>query len=188
MVMNHLKIALKFTLITTLLFGFVYPLVMTGYAGFVNHNQAEGQLIRLDGKVIGSRIIGQNFASDQYFHERPSQAGNGFDGTSSGGSNYGLSSQKLLSRIDADVKTASADHPGSLVPAELVEATGSGLDPDISPASALFQVDRVARARHLSSDQVRRVVESNVQGRQFGLLGEPRVNVLMLNLALDHQP
>ncbi len=187
MIFAHLKIAVKFTLITTLLFGLVYPLLMTGYARAVNRSHADGQLIQIDGKVIGSRIIGQSFSSDRYFHERPSAAGNGFDATSSGGSNYGLSSQKLIARIDADVKAASASHPGLAVPAEFVEASGSGLDPEISPASAFFQVDRVAHARHMSPEAVTKLVDSTMQGRQFGILGEPRVNVLMLNLALDRQ-
>ena len=144
-------------------------------------------LVSRNGTIIGSRIIGQGFAGESYFHERPSAAGSGYDATSSGGSNYGLSSQKLISRIDADTKTASLDHPGSLVPAELVEASGSGLDPDISPAAASFQIDRVARARHLTPEKVESLVKANTQGRQFGILGEPRVNVLTLNLALDNQ-
>ena len=187
MITNQFKIAFKFTLITTILFGLVYPLLMTAYAHVVNREQAEGQLIHVDGKVVGSRIIGQGFTGARYFHGRPSAAGNGYDATASGGSNFGLSSQKLIARIDADVKTASMDQPGTLVPAELVEASGSGLDPEISPAAAYYQVERVATARHLSADTIRKVVESSIEGRQFKLLGEPRVNVLMLNLKLDQQ-
>ena len=145
---NHFKIALRFTLITTVLFGVVYPLVMTGYARIADHEKADGQLIESQNTIVGSRIIGQAFVSSRYFHGRPSAAGNGYDATSSGGSNLGLSSQKLVARIDQDTKTASAENAGVPVPAELVEASGSGLDPDISPAAALFQVSRVASARH----------------------------------------
>jgi len=184
---NHLKIALRFTIITTILFGVVYPLVMTGYAGIVNRRQADGQLVTVNGRIVGSRIIGQAFAGSRYFHGRPSAAGNGYDATSSGGSNLGLSSRKLIARIDADTKTASADNPGVPVPAELVEASGSGLDPEISPAAALYQVDRVARERKLSPEAVRQLVTAHIENRQLGFLGEPRVNVLELNLALDTQ-
>ena len=182
---NHLKIALRFTLITTFLFGVVYPLVMTGYARVADREKADGQLIRSSNTIVGSRIIGQAFTGAIYFHSRPSAAGNGYDATSSGGSNLGLSSQKLMARIDQDTKTASADDPGVPVPAELVEASGSGLDPDISPAAALYQVNRVATARHLPANNVRQLVLSHVEERQLGILGEPRVNVLTLNLALD---
>ena len=182
---NHFKIALRFTLITTVLFGVVYPLVMTGYARIADHEKADGQLIESQNTIVGSRIIGQAFVSSRYFHGRPSAAGNGYDATSSGGSNLGLSSQKLVARIDQDTKTASAENAGVPVPAELVEASGSGLDPDISPAAALFQVSRVASARHLSADNVRQLVLSHIEKRQLGFLGEPRVNVLTLNLALD---
>ena len=182
---NHLKIALRFTIITTILFGVLYPLLMTGYARAVNQRKADGQLIEAQNTVIGSRIIGQSFTSSGYFHGRPSVAGNGYDATSSGGSNLGLSSQKLVARIEQDTKAAAADNPGTLVPSELVEASGSGLDPDISPAAALYQVERVAKARRLAADSVRHLVLSHVQNRQLGFLGEPRVNVLTLNLALD---
>ena len=182
---NHLKIALRFTVITTILFGVLYPLLMTGYARAVNQRKADGQLIEAQNTVIGSRIIGQSFTSSGYFHGRPSVAGNGYDATSSGGSNLGLSSQKLVARIEQDTKAAEADNPGTLVPSELVEASGSGLDPDISPAAALYQVERVAKARRLAADSVRHLVLSHVQNRQLGFLGEPRVNVLTLNLALD---
>lgn len=182
---NHLKIALRFTIITTILFGVLYPLLMTGYARAVNQRKADGQLIESQNTVIGSRIIGQSFTSSGYFHGRPSVAGNGYDATSSGGSNLGLSSQKLVARIEQDTKAAAADNPGTLVPSELVEASGSGLDPDISPAAALYQVKRVAKARRLAADSVRQLVLSHVQNRQLGFLGEPRVNVLTLNLALD---
>lgn len=184
---SHLKTALRFTLVTAVLFGVVYPLIMTGYARLANRHEADGQLITVNSTVVGSRIIGQSFTSDRYFHGRPSAAGNGYDATSSGGSNYGLSSKKLIDRIDADTKTASADKPGTPVPAELVEASASGLDPEISPAAANFQVLRVAKARNISADSLQQMVQQHVQGRQLGLLGEPRVNVLELNLALDQQ-
>jgi K+-transporting ATPase ATPase C chain len=182
---NHLKTALRFTLVTTVLFGLVYPLLITAYAHFVTRKQADGQLVQLNGATIGSRIIGQAFTSDRYFHGRPSAAGNGYDAMSSGGSNLALSNRKLLTRIEADTKTASADRPDIPVPAELVEASGSGLDPDISPAAALYQVNRVARVRHMTPDAVQQLVQKHVEGRQLGFLGEPRVNVLELNLALD---
>ena len=182
---HHLKTALRFTLITVVIFGVAYPLLITGYAHLVTHDKAEGQLIQVQGATVGSRIIGQAFTSDRYFHGRPSEAGNGYDATSSGGSNLALSNKKLLTRIAADTKTASADNPGMPVPVELVEASGSGLDPEISPASALYQVDRVARVRHMTPDALRQTVLKHVQGRQLGFLGEPRVNVLELNLALD---
>jgi K+-transporting ATPase ATPase C chain len=184
---SHLKIALRFTIVTTLLFGVLYPLAMTGYAGLVNRRQADGQLIQVDGNVVGSRIIGQAFASGRYFHDRPSEAGSGYDATASGGSNLGLSSAKLIARIDQDTKIAAADNPGVPVPAELVEASGSGLDPEISPAAALYQVNRVARERELSPAAVRQLVMDHIENRQLGFLGEPRVNVLELNLALDRQ-
>ena len=182
---KHLKVAVRFTLITTVLFGLVYPLLMTGYASVVSRGRAAGQLVTVNGKVVGSAIIGQSFSSARYFHGRPSEAGNGYDAASSGGSNLALSSSKLVARIAGDVQKSSSDQPGTPVPAELVEASGSGLDPEISPASAFFQVDRVAAARHLDAAWLRKLVAQHVQGRQFGFLGEPRVNVLALNLALD---
>ena len=182
---SQFKVSLRFTFITTILFGVIYPLVMTGYAHIANRRNADGQLVEVQGRIVGSRMIGQVFNSPGYFHGRPSEAGTGYDATSSGGSNLGLSSQKLVARIAEDTNIAAAENPGVLVPAELVEASGSGLDPDISPAAALYQVGRVAGARHLSADNVRQLVLSRIEPRQFGLLGEPRVNVLTLNLALD---
>jgi K+-transporting ATPase ATPase C chain len=182
---SHLKTSIRFTFITTVLFGLLYPLLITGYASVVTRRQADGQLIRRNGTIIGSRIIGQAFTSPRYFHGRPSAAGNGYDATSSGGSNLGLSSQKLIDRISQDTKTASADNPQTPVPVEMVEASGSGLDPDISPAAALYQVDRVARERHLETAAVRQLVMDHIEKRQWGFMGEPRVNVLEINLALD---
>ena len=184
---SHLKTAIRFTLITTVLFGVIYPLGMVGYARLANRQQADGQLLRVNGSVVGSQIIGQAFASPRYFHGRPSMAGNGYDASSSGGSNLGLSSKKLVDRIEQDTRKASLDQPGSLVPSELVEASGSGLDPDISPAAAIFQADRVASERKLPAEQVRALVMRHIQGRQLGFMGEPRVNVLALNMALDQQ-
>jgi K+-transporting ATPase ATPase C chain len=184
--MRHsLIVAIRFTIATTILLGVLYPLAITAVAHFIMPAKADGQLVTRDGTLIGSRIIGQSFASDRYFHSRPSAAGNGYDATSSGGSNLAQSNKKLVDRIAGDVANASKDSSGQPVPIDLVTASGSGLDPDISPASALYQVHRVADARHLSDDTVRQLVMGHITGRQFGVLGEPRVNVLELNLALD---
>ncbi len=180
-----LQIALRFTLITTLLLGIGYPMLLTAFAHLAFSKQANGGLITHNGVVIGSELIGQNFASDQYFHSRPSAAGNGYDASNSSGSNYAQSNQKLVTRIQGDVAKASTDNPSQPVPIDLVTASGSGLDPDITPAAALYQVHRVAQARNLSNEQVARLVNEHITPRQFGLLGEPRVNVLQLNLALD---
>jgi potassium-transporting ATPase KdpC subunit len=182
---RSLIISIRFTLITTLLLGVVYPLVVTAFAHIALRDKADGQMISRNGKVIGSRIIGQNFSSDKYFHSRPSAAGNGYDATSSGGSNLAASNQKLVSRIQGDVVKYQQDGNNQPVPIDLVTASGSGLDPDISPAAALFQVRRVAQARNLTEDAVHNLVQAHIQPRQFGVLGEPRVNVLELNLALD---
>jgi K+-transporting ATPase ATPase C chain len=148
-------------------------------------NKANGQLITRDGQVIGSAIIGQGFASPRYFHSRPSAAGNGWDATNSGGSNLAQSNKALVTRIDTDVANWQKQNPGKPVPIGLVTTSASGLDPDIAPADALYQVPMVAAARHLPEATVRSLVESHIQGRQLGFLGEPRVNVLELNLALD---
>ena len=184
---KSLKIAIRFTLFTALLLGIVYPLLVTGFAQLALTKQANGELITRDGSIIGSRLIGQNFAADKYFHSRPSAAGNGYDASNSGASNYAQSNQKLVTRIQGDVAKASADNPSQPVPIDLVTASGSGLDPDITPAAALYQVHRVAQARKLSDEQVTRLVKEHITPRQFGFLGEPRVNVLQLNLALDEQ-
>ena len=179
-----LQIALRFTLITSLLLGIGYPLIVTGVAQLALRHQANGELITRGGVVIGSQLIGQNFSSEKYFHGRPSAAGNGYDASNSSGSNYAQSNQKLVTRIQGDVAKASADNPSQPVPIDLVTTSGSGLDPDITPAAALYQVHRVARARNLSNEPVR-IVKAHITSRQFGFLGEPRVNVLQLNLALD---
>jgi potassium-transporting ATPase KdpC subunit len=182
---SNLKIAIRFTLITTVLLGIIYPLVITAFAHLTMRNNADGQLITRDGQVIGSAIIGQSFAGDTYFHGRPSEAGNGYDAANSSGSNMAQSNKKLVDRIEGDIATYQKANPGKPVPVDLVTASGSGLDPDITPAAALYQVHRVATARHLSDDTIDKLVRAHIQGRQFGILGEPRVNVLQLNLALD---
>ena len=180
-----LNIAIRFTIVTTILLGILYPLVVTGLAQLTMRNKADGQLILRDGHVVGSKLIAQSFTSDRYFHERPSAAGNGYDATSSGGSNLGPTNQKLIDRINTDAANDAKQNPGPSVPIDLVTTSGSGLDPDITPAAAFYQVPKVAAARHISEETVRELVQSHIQGRQFGILGEARVNVLELNLALD---
>jgi potassium-transporting ATPase KdpC subunit len=186
--MKQLIIAIKATLVLTILTGVAYPLLVTGLSKVLFPHQAEGSLIRANGKVIGSELIGQRFTRPEYFHGRPSAAGNdGYDGLSSGGSNLGPTSQKLVDRIKDDEKKFRAENPTFTgpIPADLLTASGSGLDPDISPDSAEAQVGRVAAARGIGVETVRQIVAANTEGRQFGILGEPRVNVLRLNLALD---
>lgn len=186
--MKQLIIAIKATLVLTILTGVAYPLLVTGLSKALFPRQAEGSLIRANGKVIGSELIGQRFTRPEYFHGRPSAAGNdGYDGLSSGGSNLGPTSQKLVDRIKDDAKKFRAENPTFTgpIPADLLTASGSGLDPDISPDSAEAQVGRVSAARGIGVETVRQIVAANTEGRQFGILGEPRVNVLRLNLALD---
>jgi K+-transporting ATPase ATPase C chain len=182
---RHLITALLYTVVTTILFGVVYPFAVTGLAQLLFKNKANGQLIRQNGQLIGSRIIGQPFTAAGYFHSRPSAAGNGYDAANSSGSNYSPTNKKLIDRVSGDVAGLQLDHPKTDVPVDLVTASASGLDPDITPAGAEFQVTRIARERHLSEDSVHRLVARHTRGRQWGFLGEPRVNVLELNLDLD---
>ena len=184
---KNILISIWMTVATTVLFGLVYPLIVTGLAHILFPKQANGQLIEKNGTVVGSAIIGQGFSSPGYFHSRPSAAGNGWDAANSGGSNLGPTNQKLLERVKSDVATAQADSPGTPVPIDLVTTSASGIDPHITPASAEFQLSRVARARGLTIDQLRALVVKHTEGRQLGMLGEPRVNVLELNLDLDQQ-
>jgi potassium-transporting ATPase KdpC subunit len=182
---KNLITSVLMTIVTTVLLGIIYPLVVTGLAQLFFKDKANGQLIVQSGKVVGSRIIGQAFVGAGYFHSRPSAAGNGYDAANSNGSQLGPTNQHLIERVKADVATNHADNPGQPVPVDLVTTSASGLDPDISPAAAEFQVSRVARKRRTSEDQVRRLVAEHTQSRQLALLGEPRVNVLELNLDLD---
>jgi potassium-transporting ATPase KdpC subunit len=182
---QNLKIAILMTLVTTVLLGIIYPLIVTGIAQELFHDQANGQLIYRRGEVVGSRIIGQEFAGPGYLHSRPSAAGNGYDAANSGGSNLAPTNQKLIDRVNGDVARLQKENPGQPVPIDLVTTSASGLDPDITPAAAEFQVPRLARERGLSEEQVREIIRRHTQGRQWGFLGEPRVNVLEVNLALD---
>lgn len=182
---EHLRTAVLMTVVTTVLLGLAYPIAITGLAQVLFPDQANGQLIRREGRVMGSRLIGQPFSGPGYFHSRPSAAGTGYDGTASGGSNLGPTNRALVNRVTADVVSLAAENSGVPVPIDLVTTSASGLDPDLSLAAADFQVPRVARERGTTEEQVRALVAQHTQGRQWGLLGEPRVNVLELNLALD---
>ena len=185
--MKNLVTAILMTMVTTVLLGLIYPLVVTGLAQVIFPSQANGSLIRSpDGTVIGSSLIGQPFSSPGYFRSRPSAAGaNGYDAGASSGSNLGPTSKKLIDRVKGDVEKLQVENPGKPVPIDLVTTSASGLDPHISPAAAEFQVPRVARERRITEDGLRRIVAAHTQGRQFGFLGEPVVNVLELNLDLD---
>ena len=177
--------AVRFTLVTAILFGLCYPLLMTGIAGLLFPHKAAGSLILRNGQVIGSELIAQSFTSDRYFHPRPSAAGNGYDATASGGTNLAQSNKALVTRIQGDIDKLAAQNQGKPVPIDMVTNSGSGLDPDITPDNAVYQATRVAKARGLSEDAVRKLIELHTAQRQLGFLGEPRVNVLELNLALD---
>lgn len=182
---QHLKAACWMTLVTTLIFGLAFPLAVTGLAQALFPNQANGELIVRHGTLVGSRLIGQAFDSPAYFHGRPSAAGAGYDAANSNATNLGPTSKALVTAVAAAVAAARADNPADPVPVDLVTSSASGLDPDISPASARFQVPRVARARGVSEVDLRALIDRVTESRTFGLFGEPRVNVLVLNLALD---
>jgi len=186
-VTRNLVVAVLMTIVTTLLVGVVYPLVVTGLAQLLFPDKANGQLLERDGKVVGSRIIGQGFSSPGYFRGRPSAAGTGYDAANSGGTNLGPTNKKLVDAVASNVAAARKENASAPVPIDLVTSSASGLDPHVSPASAAFQVLRVARERGVAAADIQRLVDAHTQGRQLGFLGEPVVNVLELNLALDAQ-
>jgi len=184
---KNLLTAILMTITTTILLGIIYPLVVTGIAQVLFPRKANGQLIQLDGKTVGSSIIGQGFSGPAYFHSRPSSAGNGYDAANTNGSQLGPTNQKLIDRVKGDVATAQVDHPGTAVPIDLVTTSASGIDPHITPAAAEFQLSRVAKERGTTVDRLQALVAKHTEGRQLGILGEARVNVLELNLELDQQ-
>ena len=195
--LREIRPAIVVLVALTLITGLVYPLAMTGIAQILFPNQAQGSLIERDGKVVGSELVGQDFTGDKYFHGRPSATtapdpndptktvAAPYNAANSGGSNLGPSNKALIDRVQGDMDKLKEENPSAPVPADLVTTSASGLDPDISPEAAFFQVPRIAKARNLPEDQIRQLVTDNTQGRFLGLLGEPRVNVLLLNLALD---
>jgi K+-transporting ATPase ATPase C chain len=182
---KNLITALLMTLATTVLLGIIYPLVVTGLAQVLFPQKANGQLIKANGKLVGSKIIGQAFSGPSYFHSRPSAAGYGYQADNSNGTQLGPTNHQLTDRVKTDAASLQAENPNAPVPIDLVTTSASGLDPDITPAAAAFQVPRVAKARGITEDQLRSLVAQRTQGRQFGFLGEARVNVLLLNLELD---
>ena len=182
---KNLITAVLMTIATTILLGVIYPLVITALAQLLFKDKANGQIITRNGEAIGSRIIAQPFTAAKYFHPRPSAAGNGYDAANSGGTNLGPTNKKLVDAVKTAVDAARKENPGEPVPPDLVTTSASGLDPDLSPEAAMFQVPRVARARGISESDLRQLVAEHIEARQLGFLGEPRVNVLMLNLALD---
>jgi K+-transporting ATPase ATPase C chain len=183
---KHIYPAVALTIVLTVLVGIIYPFVMTGFSELLFKEKARGSLIERDGKVIGSRLIGQPFTGPGYFHSRPSAAGSGYDATASGGTNLGPTSKKLFGeQVRGRSKQLRTENPNAEIPVDFITSSGSGLDPHISPAAAEFQISRVARERRMGEDEVKRLVWKYTEGRQFGVLGEPRVNVLELNLALD---
>ncbi|MER3447511.1 MAG: potassium-transporting ATPase subunit C [Candidatus Dadabacteria bacterium] len=177
--------AVMIMLIFTLITGVIYPLLVTGLSQVLFKSKAQGSLIYKNGEIAGSRLIGQTFNGPGYFHSRPSAAGNGYDPMASGGTNYGPTNKKLIDNVKGAAETLRKENPQTPIPVDLVTSSGSGLDPHITPAAAEFQIARVARERRMSPEEVRRLVKEHTEGRQFGFLGEPRVNVLELNLALD---
>ena len=182
---KNLIISILMTVVTTILLGLVYPLIVTGLAQLIFHDKANGQLIVKNGQVVGSRIIGQGFSGPGYFQSRLSAAGNGYDAANSAGSNLGPTNQKLIDRVKADTERLQAENPAKPVPIDLVTTSASGFDPEISPAAADFQVPRIAKERGMTEEEVRQFVSQHTLGRQWGFLGEPRVNVLELNLDLN---
>jgi K+-transporting ATPase ATPase C chain len=182
---KHLITAFLMTIATTILLGVIYPLVITAVAQVLFKDKANGQIRYRNGEAIGSRIIGQPFTSGKYFHSRPSAAGNGYDAANSGGTNFAPTNQKLIERIRTDASTLNQENPTQPIPVDLITTSASGLDPEISPAAAEFQIPRIARERGMSESAIRDLVQKHTYQRDFGLLGEPRVNVLELNLALD---
>lgn len=182
---NNLRIAILFTAVTTVLLGVIYPLAVTGLAQILFPSQANGSLITKDGHLAGSKLMGQAFSGPGYFHPRPSNAGTGYDATQSSGSNLAPTNHLLLDRVKADVERLHAENPNGLVPIDLITSSGSGLDPEISPAAADFQVPRIAKERGMSEADLRALVQKHTLGRQLGFLGEPRVRVLQLNVELD---
>jgi|SRR6185369_15343205 K+-transporting ATPase ATPase C chain len=182
---KNLFISLWFTFATTVIFGLLYPLAVTGLSQMLFPDRANGQLIEKNGKIVGSRIIGQAFTGPGYFHSRPSNAGAGYDPTSSGGSYLGPTNKNLIERVKGDVQKLQAENPGASIPVDLVTSSGSGLDSDISPAAAAFQIPRVAQSRGMKQEGMEVLVRKHTRGRDLGFLGESRVNVLELNLDLD---
>ncbi len=183
---KHIYPAVALTIVLTVLVGIIYPFVMTGLSDLLFKEKARGSLIEKEGKVVGSRLIGQPFKGAGYFHSRPSAAGSGYDATASGGTNLGPTSKQLFEeQVRGRSKQLRTENPNAEIPIDLITSSGSGLDPHISPAAADFQIPRVARERRMSEDEVKQLVQEHTEGRQFGVLGEPRVNVLELNLALD---
>jgi K+-transporting ATPase ATPase C chain len=182
---KNLITAVLMTIVTTVLFGLLFPLLITAIAQVVFPRQANGELLTRRGTLVGSSLIGQQFSSPGYFYSRPSSAGTGYDAANSSGSNLGPTNQSLIARVQADADRLQAGNPGAAIPMDLLTTSASGLDPHISPEAAEFQVLRIARERGLSEDVVREAIRQHTQSRQFGFLGEPRVNVLELNLTLD---